>query len=72
MGLCMCTGNCDRKMQCLRYMKKPHECYQTYSSLEEVCVKHDYAEFIPYVKKECDYTLDNFIMDELKKNKETN
>lgn len=74
MDICMCTGNCPRKENCLRYMGKPDPYGQTYSLLEEVCIPNDYAAFIPYEKninkkQTISYTLDDFIMDEMRKNK---
>ena len=68
--LCMCAGNCPRKYNCYRYMAKPNQYGQTYSSLESVCISENYKEFIPYKEK---YTLNHFIMDEIrKKNNKTN
>lgn len=45
--LCMCTGNCDKKEECYRYMATPDPYGQTFSSLEEVCIPNNYAELIP-------------------------
>ena len=69
----MCTGNCSVKESCYRYMAEPNKYGQTYSSLENVCLP-TYSEFIPYEGKEntISYTLDDFIMDEIIKQKKTN
>lgn len=70
MDICMCTGNCPVKEKCLRYMGEADPYWQTYSSLEEICIPNDYAEFIPYEKpRKISYTLDDFIMDEIHKTK---
>ena len=76
--LCMCTGNCPIKEYCLRYMVKPNPYGQTYSCLESVCIPNDYNDFIPYdesIRKEekrISYTLEDFIMDKIRKKNETN
>lgn len=78
--ICMCTGNCPIKEYCYRYMAEYDPYWQTFSSLESVCIPNDYSELIPYKKgiqkedeKKISYTLENFIMDEILKNmSETN
>lgn len=73
MSICMCTGNCPIKEYCYRYMKEPNQYGQTFSSLESVCIPDDYSEFIPYernIKKEerkISYTLEDFILDKIRK-----
>ena len=72
--ICMCTGNCPVSENCYRYMAEPNKYGQTYSSLEDICLPNNYSELIPYEEKDVvDYTLDDFIMDEINKKKnETN
>jgi hypothetical protein len=63
-------------------MKESRSYGQTYSALEDICIPNNYAEFIPYkesikkeniITEEISYTLDDFIMDELRNKKsETN
>ena len=75
MDLCMCTGHCPISDKCLRYMGKTDPYGQTQSSLEDICIPNNYKEFIPYEekKKEISYTLNHYIMDEIrKKKKKTN
>ena len=75
MDITMCTGNCPIKENCYRYMAKPNDYWQTYSSLEDICLPNDYSELIPYEENErrINYTLNDFIMDEIRKKKyETN
>lgn len=79
MSICMCTGNCPIREYCYRYMKEPNPYGQTLSHLEDVCIPDNYSGFVPYDKnikkedniekdnKEISYTLDDFIMDEMKK-----
>lgn len=64
----MCTGNCPIKEYCYRYMATPNDYYQTYSSLEDICLPNNYSELIPYEEKErrINYTLNDFIMDGMK------
>lgn len=71
----MCTGNCPVKENCYRYMATPNDYWQTYSSLEDICLANNYSELIPYEEKErrINYTLNDFIMNEINKKKnETN
>ena len=42
----MCTGNCPVKENCYRYMATPNDCWQTYSSLEDICLPNNYSELI--------------------------
>ena len=67
--ICMCTGNCPVSENCYRYMAEPNKYGQTYSSLEDVCLSNNYSELIPYENKEnkISYTLEDFIMDEIRK-----
>lgn len=48
----LCTGNCPVSEHCYRYMLKPNTDFQTYSSLEEVCLSNNYSELIPYVENQ--------------------
>lgn len=65
----MCTGNCHMKENCYRYMASPDDYWQTYSSLEDICLSNNYSELIPYEKRKerINYTLNDFIMDEIRK-----
>ena len=65
----MCTGNCPISDNCYRYMAEPNKYGQTYSYLENECIPNDYDLFVPYKIKEetTNYTLDDFILDEIKK-----
>ena len=62
----MCTGNCPVKEKCYRYMVKPNKDWQTYSSLENICIPNGYSEMIPYYHKKDDYTLNDFIADQIR------
>ena len=64
----MCTSNCPISDNCYRYMAEPNKYDQTYSFLESECIPKEYDLFIPYEIKEQNitYTLDDFILDEIK------
>ena len=76
----MCTGNCPVKENCYRYMATPNPYGQSYSYLESECIPNDYSELIPYkrnIRKEeternIDYTLYDFLLEEIHKMEETN
>lgn len=69
--ICMCTGNCPINENCYRYMAEPDSYGQTYSSLESICIPNDYEMLIPYENKQnkINYTLEDFILDEIRKSK---
>ena len=62
----MCTVNCPVKEKCYRYMATPNIYGQTYSFLEEICIPSGYSEMIPYEPKKDDYTLNDFIADQIR------
>ena len=75
--ICMCTGDCPISEYCYRYMAEPNLYYQTYSTLEDVCIPNNYSEFIPYEKnigkeniKKNRYTLEEYIFEQMKKQKD--
>jgi len=69
--ICMCTGNCPISDKCYRYTATANPYGQTYSCLEDVCIPENYAEFIPderVIKFDIDYTLEDFLLEEIHKN----
>ena len=71
----LCTGNCPIKENCYRYMAIPNPYGQTFSCLESICIPNGYSELIPYQKniqkeenqKGINYTLDDFLLEEIHK-----
>jgi hypothetical protein len=71
--ICMCTGNCPISDYCYRYTAVANPYGQTYSCLEDICIPENYGQFIPDEKvinrdtNTINYTLDDFLLDEIHK-----
>lgn len=71
--LCMCTGKCPISDYCYRYTAIANPYGQTYSCLEDICIPENYSEFIPDEKvinsntNTINYSLDDFLLEEIRK-----